>query len=244
VNQSFARRLALGENPIGKRFHREATPSEPETTFEVVGLVKDTKYFSLREEFMPIAFLSIAQHPRPDSGAQVLIRSAAPLTDLTLRIRNLAAEIHPAMTVDFRKFDTTVQEGLLRERLMATLSGFFGFLAALIAAVGLYGVMSYLVVRRTNEIGIRMALGADGRDVLALIMRQAGTLLAIGLAAGTLMALAAAQAARSMLFGLKPYDAATLGIAGAILAAVTVVASYVPARRAARLEPVTALREE
>jgi ABC-type antimicrobial peptide transport system permease subunit len=104
--------------------------------------------------------------------------------------------------------------------------------------------MSYLVVRRTNEIGIRMALGASGRDVLALIMRQAGTLLVIGLGAGALMALAAAQAARSMLFGLKPYDAATLSVAGVVLAAVTVVASYLPARRAARLEPVAALREE
>ncbi|MGA3239824.1 MAG: ABC transporter permease [Bryobacteraceae bacterium] len=244
VNQSFARRLGLGADPVGKRFRREATPSEPETIFEVIGLVKDTKYYSLREEFLPIAFLSMAQDRQPDSDAQVLIHSTSPLADLTARMRNLATVIHPAMTIDFRRFDTTIEEGLLRERLMATLSGFFGFLAALIASVGLYGVMSYLVARRTNEIGIRMALGASGRDVLALIMRQAATLLGIGLAAGTVMALAAAQAARSMLFGLKPYDAATLGAAGAVLAAVTVVASYVPARRAARLEPVTALREE
>ncbi len=244
VNQSFARRLGLGADPVGKRFRREATPAQPETVFEVVGLVKDTKYYSLREEFLPIAFLSIAQDSQPDSDAQVVIHSVSPLADLTSRIRSLGAEIHPAMTIDFRRFDATIQEGLLRERLMATLSGFFGFLAALIASVGLYGVMSYLVVRRTNEIGIRMALGANRRDVLALIMRQAATLLAIGLAAGTLMALAAAQAAHSMLFGLKPYDAATLGAAGAALAAVTGIASYVPARRAARMEPVTALREE
>jgi putative ABC transport system permease protein len=244
VNQSFARRLGLGADPIGKRFRREATPSEPELTVEVIGLVRDTKYYSLREELLPIAFLSTAQDKDPNPFAQILVRSTAPLADLTAGIRNAIAGINPAIGIDFRPLETTVRDGLLRERLMATLSGFFALLAAMITVIGLYGVMSYLVVRRTNEIGIRMALGAARGDIVALIMREAGTLLAIGLAAGTIGALATVHVAAAMLFGLKPYDSGTLALAAALLAAVTVAASYLPARRAARLEPVSALRQE
>jgi putative ABC transport system permease protein len=244
VNESFARRLVLGAHSIGKRFRREATPSEPEQIFEIVGLVRDTKYYTLREEFMPIALLSTTQGIGPGPSAQFVIRSTAALGDTTSRVRSAIAQVSPVIGIDFQTFETTVREGLLRERLMATLSGFFGVLAALIAAIGLYGVMSYLVVRRTNEIGIRIALGADRRNILALIMRQAGALLAIGLAAGTLLALGVAGAAQSILFGLKAYDAYTLALAAVLLAAVTAAASYLPARRAARLEPTVALRSE
>jgi putative ABC transport system permease protein len=243
VNQTLARRLGLGANPVGKRFRREATPTEPERIFEIVGLVRDTKYYGLREEFTPIAFLCASQAAR-GPFVDALIRSTLPLGDTTAAVRSALAQISPVIGIDFRAFETTVRDALLRERLMATLSGFFGALAALIAAIGLYGVMSYLVVRRTNEIGVRIALGADRRDILALIMRQAGVLLAIGLATGTLLALTAATAARSMLFGLKPYDGRTLALAAALLAAVTAAASYLPARRAARLDPMAALREE
>jgi putative ABC transport system permease protein len=244
VNQTFARRLGLGANPVGKRFRREATPSSPERIFEIVGLVRDTKYYDLREEFKPIAFLFSSQIPNRGPFVDALIRSTLPLGDTTAAVRTAIAQVSPVIGIDFRAFETTVRDALLRERLMATLSGFFGGLAALIAAIGLYGVMSYLVVRRTNEIGVRIALGADRRNILALIMRQAGVLLAIGLATGTLLALAAATAAQSMLFGLKPYDAGTLALAAALLAAVTAAASYLPARRAARLDPMAALREE
>jgi putative ABC transport system permease protein len=137
-----------------------------------------------------------------------------------------------------------IREGLLRERLMATLSGFFGALAALIAAVGLYGVMSYLVARRTNEIGIRMALGANSGNIVGLVLREAGSLLAIGLAVGAALAVAAGYAAGSLLFGLRPTDAGILAMAASLLAAVAIAASYLPAWRAARLDPITALREE
>jgi putative ABC transport system permease protein len=132
----------------------------------------------------------------------------------------------------------------LRERLMATLSGFFGGLAALIAAVGLYGVMSYLVARRTNEIGIRMALGASRGDIVRLVLREAAILLLVGLAGGAVLAVAAGYAAGSLLFGLRPTDAGILAMAAALLAAVAIAASYLPAWRASRLDPVTALREE
>jgi ABC-type antimicrobial peptide transport system permease subunit len=127
---------------------------------------------------------------------------------------------------------------------MATLSGFFGFLAALLASVGLYGVMSYGVARRTNEIGIRMALGAQRRDVLIMIMHEAAVVLVIALGIGTVLALAVARVARSMLFGLRPNDPATFIMAGASLAAVALVASYLPARRATKVDPMVALRYE
>ena len=139
---------------------------------------------------------------------------------------------------------TMVRDSLLRERLMATLSGFFGGLAALLATIGLYGVMSYMVARRRNEIGIRMALGAGRRDVLVMVMREAGLLLAGGVIVGALLAIAAARAATTLLFGLRPGDPATLGIAIAGLGMVAMLASYLPALRASRLEPTEALREE
>jgi predicted permease len=244
VNQTFARRLGLGPNPVGARFTREPTPSSPAQVFEIAGLVRDTKYHNLREDFKPIAFLALDQAGAPDTSAQIVIRSSLPLKQTTSAVRGMLARTNPLITSGFQSFETQIQEGLLRERLMATLSGFFGLLGALIAAVGLYGVMSYLVVRRTNEIGVRMALGAARSSIVALILRQAGFLLAIGVPAGAVLSLAVTGAARSLLFGLKPFDVSTIAMAVALLTAVAALASYLPARRAARIEPVTAIRED
>ena len=160
------------------------------------------------------------------------------------KIKRTVAEASPDIDVDFHPFKTTILDGLLQERLMATLSGFFGALAAVLAVIGLYGVISYMVARRTNEIGIRMALGADGRGIVRLILREAVLLLSIGLAVGVGLSLATARTASSMLFGLKPYDPATLAFAIATLAVVAIAASYIPARRAAGVDPMVALREE
>ncbi|HKW32369.1 MAG TPA: ABC transporter permease [Candidatus Acidoferrum sp.] len=244
VNQTFARKLGLGANPIGKTFRRQATPSEPEQSFEIVGLVADTKYSSLREEFAPIVFLSTSQDPQPGPFAQVVIRSATPIALTVSNVRSLVAQASPLITLGFQAFETAILEGLTRERLMATVSGFFGLLAALIAAVGLYGVMSYLVAQRTNEIGIRVALGAQRVDVLSLVLRNAALLLAPGLVLGAFLSLAAAQAARAMLFGLKPSDPGVLVAAIAGLGLVVLVASFPPARRAMSVDPMVALRYE
>jgi putative ABC transport system permease protein len=244
VNEAFVRRLGLGANPVGRSFRIEATPTHPETLFEIVGLVKDTKYWGLREAFPPIAFLATSQDASPDQFDQILIRSNAPPTDITARLRRSIAEADPQVSTDFWVFETMIGEKLLPERLMATLSGFFGFLAGLLATIGLYGLVSYSVVRRTNEIGIRMALGAGGRDVVRMIMREAAILLAVGLAVGTLLALAAARIAGSMLFGLRPDDPVAFTAAIATLAAVSLVASYIPARRAMNVDPMVALRYE
>ena len=137
-----------------------------------------------------------------------------------------------------------IEGGLLRDRLMARLSGFFGVLAVLLAVIGLYGVISYMVARRRNEIGIRMSLGADRRSIIALVLRESLLLLSIGLALGVALALGASRAAASMLFGLKPHDATTLITATVILAAIALAASYVPALRASKLDPMAALRNE
>ena len=137
-----------------------------------------------------------------------------------------------------------IQRALLPERLMATLTGFFGGLAGLIAAIGLYGVMSYVVARRRNEIGIRMALGADRPAVLKMVLRDAAVLLATGVVAGAVLSVAAARAASALLFGLTAADPGTFVRAVVMLGAVAALASFVPARRAAKVDPWLALREE
>jgi predicted permease len=244
VNQSFARKLGLGDNPVGKRFRRENTPTDPEISVEIVGLVRDSKYIDLREEFRPIVFLSTDQNAGSPADAELVIRTSAPLADAIARTRAAIAETSGEITIDLQSFASTVAEGLIRERLIATLSNFFGILAILIASIGLYGVMSYLVARRTNEIGVRMALGANRSQILSLILGQSARLLGVGLAAGAILTIAAGQTVKSLLFGLKPNDAGTLALAIFVLAIVTQAASYLPARRAAHLEPSAALREE
>ena len=244
VNRSFVSKLGLGPNPVGRTFRREATPSEPEQSFEIVGVVADTKYSSLREEFRPIAFLCTAQDPKPDPSAQVVIRSTVPMSEIVSNVRKSAAQLSPLITVDSHPFEETILNGLIRERLMAKLSGFFGVLAALIAALGLYGVMSYLVARRTNEIGIRIALGAQRRDVLSLVLRNVGLLLAFGLVLGAVLSVAVAQTARAMFFGLKPTDPVVLLAAMVGLGFIAITATFVPARRAMRVDPMVALRYE
>jgi ABC-type antimicrobial peptide transport system permease subunit len=152
--------------------------------------------------------------------------------------------VNPGIDLDFKIFKTRIHDSLLQDQLMATLSGFFGFLAALLAAIGLYGVISYMVVQRTKEIGIRMAIGAERVDVLGLILREAGLLTGTGLVIGAGLALGAAQAAKSLLYGLKPRDPLALVAAVVVLSVVAAFASFWPAYRASKLDPLIALRYE
>ena len=244
VNESFARKLLNGANPIGRAFRIDEYVGRPRHMYEIVGLVKDTKYRDLREEFHPVVFVAAAQDDRPDQFAQFLIRSDLPLAGLLSDVKHTIGQASPEINLEFHVFKSQIRDSLLRERLMATLSGFFGFLAGLLATIGLYGLISYTVARRTNEIGIRMALGAQRGDVVRMILREAGILLGIGIAAGTALSLLAAKTASALLFGLKPRDPLTLAAAIAALAAVTVAASFLPAQRASRLDPMVALRDE
>src|SRR5437773_2159349 len=192
VTQLFAQKFFAGRNPIGQVFQIDERPGKPQPLHRIVGLVKDTKYTDLREEFTPLVFYAASQEEKPDPYVQVVLRSSAPLDTITSGVTSVAGQMNSNIIVQFQTLKTLVRDSLLRERLMATLSGFFGALAALIATIGLYGMMSYMVARRRNEIGIRMALGADRRDVVRMVMREAGLLLIAGVVVGTALAIAAA----------------------------------------------------
>ena len=245
VNQSFARQLGLGSDPVGRRFRRQSTPSDPEMDFEIVGLVADTRYRDIHQDDPPIAYLATSQELRfANYEVQMLIRSPLPPAALTAQVRRAVAGLSPEISLDFGSFSDTVRDNFLRDRLMATLSGFFGFLAALLAAVGLYGVLSYIVAVRTNEIGIRMTLGARRREIVSMVLGDAALVLGSGTGVGLMLLLMAGRAARSLLYGLEPGDPVTLGLGVLLLAAVALAASYLPARRAATLDPMAALRRE
>jgi putative ABC transport system permease protein len=244
VSQAFVRKFLNGASPLGKAFRIWQPSGHPVPFYEIVGVVKDSRYQDMHEEIGPISFFPIAQREKPDLSDQIIVRSGVALPGLITSLKGVISDVNPAIDVDFKVFKTQIRESLLRDELMATLSGFFGFLAVLLAAIGLYGVFSYAVVQRTNEIGIRMALGAQRADVVRMIMREAGVVLLLGLVAGVGIALAAAQLAASLLFGLKPRDQLTLILSVFILSLVAAVASYVPAYRASRLDPLVALRYE
>jgi putative ABC transport system permease protein len=245
VNQAFVRKILDGTtNPLAKRFRIHEPPGKPRPLYEIVGVVKDSKYQDMHEEFLPFMYFPAPQEEKPGPYDQILIRSALPLTSLIGALKETIGNVNPGIDLDFRVMKTRIHESLLQDELMATLSGFFGFLAALLAAIGLYGVISYMVVQRTKEIGIRMAIGAERVDVLRLILREAGMLTVAGLLIGAALALASAQAAKSLLYGLKPRDPLTLVAAVVVLSAVAAFASFWPAYRASRLDPLIALRYE
>jgi putative ABC transport system permease protein len=244
VNQEFSRKFLAGANPIGRQIRLVVGPGEPEHLYQVVGLAKNSKYQNLREDFKPLVFVAANQNKEPGQGISVMVRSRAPAGALTAALKQAAARTNPEMSIAFQVFQTQVQESLLRDRLMATLSAFFGFLAAALATVGLYGVISYMVARRRSEIGIRITLGATRGGVMRLILKEAGVLLITGLVVGTALALAASKAAGTLLYGLQATDPSTMVLAVLLLACVAMFASFVPARRASRTEPLAALREE
>ncbi len=244
VNESFARNLLDGANPLGRTFRIDVGPGDPDHAYQIVAMVKDTKYMNLRENFGPIVYLAASQQEKHDSFDQILLRSNLPVTSLMTEARQAIGAANPGIAFHFKVFKTQIRESLMRESLMATLSGFFGALAALLAGIGLYGVLSYAVAQRTQEIGVRLALGADRGKIVKMVMREAALLLAAGLAVGILLALAAAKTAGALLYGLRPHDPATYLLAVTLLAAVAAAASYLPARRASRVDPMVALRCE
>ncbi|HMF74597.1 MAG TPA: ABC transporter permease [Bryobacteraceae bacterium] len=244
VNEEFAKTFFNGRNPVGRAFRSEGGAGKPDEVYQIVGLVRNTKYYELREDFRPIAFLPSAQDNSPNPSGTFVLRIDTSLGNFYKAATAAVAQVHPGIGVDFTVLTAQIQESLMRDRLMAALAGAFGLLAGLLAVLGLYGVIAYMVARRRNEIGVRIALGASRARVIGLILREAILLLAIGLAAGTGLAAWAGEAAASLLYGLKPRDPLTLGGAVTLLAMVGLFASYGPAWRASRLEPMEALRDE
>ena len=173
-----------------------------------------------------------------------MVRTSGRPQDAFRTLKQAVAAANPGFVLELRVMTAQISESLQRDRLMAVLAGAFGVLAALLAASGLYGVIAYMVARRQNEIGVRMALGADRASVIRLVLREAMMLLAAGLVLGTGLALWAGQAAAKLLFGLKPNDAATFAAAAVLLAVAAAAAAYVPARRASGMDPMDALRME
>ena len=243
VNQAFAEHFGHGINPLEMRFRvrRLKSLSAP---YQVVGVVKNTKYGDLRETLRPIVYTAKAQNVMSDSDALILIRSRAPLASLLTAVKSTARQADSGADITFYNFGKMIDDGLLRDRMIARLSGFFGVLAMLLAVLGLYGVISYMVERRRNEIGIRMALGADRRRIIALILRDAMPLLCFGIVAGVALALVAGRVAAFLLFALRPTDFASFLLAILSLMAAAMIASYLPASRASRLDPMIALRHE
>ena len=204
VNHTFVRRFLGGVNPIGKTLRTEPEPDYPSTVYEIVGVIPDTKYNNLRGATPPMTFAPAAQFPAQGPWTIMTIHSnAAPAVVMSTVTRTIA-EKHPEIITTSGDFQSRIRDGLVAERLMAMLSGFFGLLAALLAMVGLYGVVSYMVAHRRNEIGIRMALGAQRRQVIAMVMREAVRLLIIGISVGTVLSLVAGREAGSLLFGRSP----------------------------------------
>ena len=241
VSESMARTFFPAGAPVGKRFGlgRPGTPED----IEVIGVVKDAKYGTLKEEFRPMAFYSYSQ--RPDVLGNFVVRFSGPASTIVPQIRQAITQTNNNLPIDdVVSLSEHIGRSLVQQKLVARLATFFGLLALLLASVGLYGVMSYGVARRTNEIGIRMALGARGRSVLWLVLREALVLVVIGLVVGLIAALAVTKTAESLLYELKPNDPLTIALATLFLAAVAVLAGYLPARRAARVDPIVALREE
>jgi ABC-type antimicrobial peptide transport system permease subunit len=211
---------------------------------EIVGVARNTKYQDIKDDFEPMVHVAMSQTDRFRDLTRVLVKPRGALDGLMPAISRSVAEVNPAISLELSVVRQTVSRSLVRERLMASLSGAFGALAGLLAAVGLYGVLSYTVTRRSNEIGIRLAMGASRQAVLRMVIAEAGWLVGIGLVVGTVLGLGAANAARSLLFGLTPTDPATIAAAIAMLAAIGLLASYLPARRASRVEPMKVLRQE
>ncbi len=244
VNETFIRRYLSGVEPIGQTLRTGQEPNYPSTVYEIVGVIPDTKYNDLRGQIPPMTFAPASQFPNQGPWSNVMIHSNLTPAAIAATAKRQIAGKHPDVITEFVDFQRQIRDGLVEERLMATLSGFFGLLAVLLAVIGLYGVISYIVAMRRNEIGIRMALGASRGDVVGIIVRQTLLLLVLGVSAGVVLALAAARGASSLLFDLQPNDPFSFALATVVLVAIAWVASFVPARRAARVDPMVALRYE
>jgi putative ABC transport system permease protein len=245
VNQAFVKKFLGGaKNAVGKQFRIQASRGEPEPYYTVVGVVKNSVYDDMHSPFMAVMYFPQIQNDKPDPDVTILIRSNVGMAGLLNSLKSAITGVNPEIDIQFVVLKTQIRDSLVQDELMATLCGFFGALAVLLAAIGLYGVISYTVTQRTNEIGIRMALGAQRSGIIRLMVGEVSVLITIGVVAGAVLTLAGGRAAGSLLYGLKADDPLTLALAVLILAAVGLIASFVPARRASHLDPMVALRYE
>jgi predicted permease len=243
LNETAARFYFGDRSPIGGQlsFKRGATVAQ----YQVVGVVRDSRYQSLREPDTRLVYLPMLQSLDQMGRLVLAVYGDGRTADLINATRNeLLAAGPDILLTNITTLNEQVDQSLLRERLVASLALFFGLLALLLAAIGLYGVLSYEVARRTNEIGIRMALGASANRIVRSVMRETALWVTLGAGIGLGAALATTRWLESLLFGLKPHDPLTIGLAVLLLLMVAAIAGYLPARRASRTDPLVALRHE
>jgi predicted permease len=240
VSATMARAFFADRSPIGRHFTFKRTGAE--YTVEIVGVAKDLKKADPRGEWRPV-YCPMLQD-LPTLNATILIRATGDASAVIAEARRRLRDIDRNLFVDVVTMERRIEDNVFFQRLLATLSGVFGLLALLLASIGLYGVMAYSVARRSNEVGIRMALGADRRRVVGAVVRETMTLVGAGLVVGLAAAWGATRLIATTLFGLTPMDPPTLVFSVLVMIAVAFVAGYVPARRAAAVDPVVALRAE
>jgi predicted permease len=242
VNEAFTRKFGLdGANAVGK-FMSEHTGEEPELDIEIVGVVQDAKYSAVKLTVPPLFFLPYRQ-ALPVGLMNFYVRTALPPEEIMPEIPRIVASLDPNLPVErFKTLETVVDENIMLDRTISQLAAAFAVLATLLAAVGLYGVLAYSVAQRTREIGVRMALGARGDRVRRMVMGQVGRMSAVGAIVGLIAALALSRVAETLLFGVDAKDPVVIVLVVALLAVVTGLAGYLPARRASRVDPVIALR--
>jgi predicted permease len=255
VNQTFAKKFFKDEDPIGKHFGD--LEEKFASAFEVVGVVQDTQYRGPTRKIPPMFFLAGTQSMKYEEARfasvedashflnAVVLQTQGSVPGLEQQVRRALGQVSPDLAViDFRSFAAQVDDNFTQSVMLARLTSLFGLLALVLASVGLYGVTAYSVERRTSEIGIRMALGADRLNVLRLVLRGAFTQIGIGLAIGIPASVLAGYGMATKLFGVKPYAPGILFVTTAVLTIAAIIATVLPARKAAILEPIHALRTE
>jgi predicted permease len=243
VNQKFVKRYFGGADPLGRHIGMGIDPGT-KLDIEIVGVAGDTKYESMRDE-IPYELYIPSEQKNFATGGTIYVRSTADPMNVFNTLRGAVAEVDSSVPMhDLRTAEDQLDISLLTERLLATLSSVFGCLATLLAALGLYGVMAFMVARRTREIGIRMALGAGKGAVVWMVLRETLTLAGVGVAIGLAAAYAATRLIQTQLFGVQPTDLLTMAAASLGIAGVTALAGYIPARRATTIDPMNALRWE
>jgi predicted permease len=243
INETMAKKFWPNEDALGRRF--ESKDSDHKSAdFEVIGIVQDGKYKGIVEDPMPFFYLPLAQDYIPLRNIQV--RTSVPPENLELQIASTIRELAPGLPVTVKTMNQDLQglNGYMFFRLGAQLSGTMGLLGLILAVVGVYSVVSYAAAQRTHEIGIRMALGAESRDVLKMVLSRSLVMIALGVAVGLLLSFAGARAIASLLVGVSPSDPVTFGGVMLLLLGVALLACLIPAYRATRVDPLVALRYE